>query len=237
MSRPGHRRDDNSRLPLATALLAALVVAPAQADRPLTSETADVVERGQCVLDSAARRLRESGAPRVESIGGVLGCGLFEGTQMLLGVQHARSAGSSAQAVTLGGKSNLVEVKAGQTGFGLAYLLGSVKAPGANYRLDSVSVVGLASRELRAGLLGHANLGVSRSRIDSRTSALWSLGVETTADLSFAADLYGESGSRPSVSVGTGYTFRPGWSVNFVLAKSLEAPRGHEASVGLRIAY
>jgi hypothetical protein len=225
---------------LALALL--MAQAPfARADRPLVSETADALEKGSCVLDSAARRLRESGAPSVSSVGGVLGCGLFGTTQFLLGWQRASGGGVSAQGLTVGGKTNLVEVKDGQTGFGLAYGIGSVKVSGAGgssgFRHDTTSLVGLATREVSKGVLGHANFGLSRSKLDDKTRAVWSIGFETTSDLSFAADIFGESGSRPNISAGVGYMFTPGWSVNFAVARALEAPRGTEASLGLRVAF
>lgn len=225
-------------LPLLAATLLALQSTSARADRPLVSETADALEKGSCVIDSAARRLRESGSPNVSSVGGTLGCGLLGSTQMLLGYARASGGGVSAHGLSLGGKTNLVEIKDGQTGFGVVYGIASVKVSGGGgFKHDTTNLVGLASRELSKGLLGHANFGLSRSKLDNKTRAVWSLGMETTDELAFAGDVFGESGSKPNVSVGVGYTFTPGWSVNFTLAKALESPRGTEAAVGLRVAF
>lgn len=218
-------------------LFAALLTQHADAARPLVSETADSLEKGSCDIDSAVRRARESGSPNVNGIGSVLGCGLGDSTQMILGWQRASGGGTSAQALSLGGKTNLVPVEDGRTGFGVVYLLGAVKAGSGGFEYDITSIVGLASRELAKGVFGHANLGLVRSRLDDKTRAVWSLGLESTAELGFTADVFGESGSRPSLSVGVNYIFAPGWSINAALAKALEAPRGHEVSLGLRVAF
>lgn len=241
--KPLHKRIQlmGAALPWLAAAMLAVQATGARADRPLVSETADALARGDCVLDSAARRTSEPGAARVNSVGGVLGCGLFgsgEGaTQFLLGYARASSQGLRVQGASVGGKTNLVEVKDGQAGIGLAYALAAVKAPGSGWKRETTSLVGLVTREIAKGVLGHANLGWARSASERKNRAVWSLGVETTDTLAFAADVFGESGSRPNVSAGVGYTFAPGWSLNAAYAKALESPRGSELSLGLRVAF
>jgi hypothetical protein len=64
-------------------------------------------------------------------------------------------------------------------------------------RVEELRVVGLVSGELVSGVLGHANLGWSYSRSAKKSTTQWWLGVETTSDLSVAADVFGDDRGRP----------------------------------------
>jgi hypothetical protein len=125
----------------------------------------------------------------------------------------------------------------GRTGWGVAYSVGAVKAPGLKVEIDEIRIIGLASRELSPGLLGHANLGWSHSRIDKLSTTQWSLGVETTADLNVAADIFGDDRGRPSFSAGVGYVFGGGFSANLSYALQFDNPRVKAVGIGAKLVF
>ncbi len=122
-------------------------------------------------------------------------------------------------------------------GFGIAYSVGAVKEPGLSWRREELHVVGLITLELSKGLLGHTNLGWSRSRAARQNTTTWSLGIETVGDFTVAADAFGDDRGRPSLSAGVGYTFGKGLSANAALATLFEAPRVHQVSVGAKFVF
>lgn len=224
-------------LPALGAVALVLLAAPARADRPLVSETADAIEAGACQVEAALARARASGSPSLSSLGAIFSCGLKGGHQWALSYGRDSGGGDKAQSLGLGGKTNLVPVEAGKTGFGVAYSLGALKTAGTGYRFEDTTVLAVATRELASGLLGHANLGWTRSRSARQSTTLWSLGVETTGDVFYAADVFGDDRNKPSLSAGAGFNFSPGFSGNVAYALQFDKPRVRQISLGVKVVF
>ncbi len=222
---------------IVAATVAVMGAPSALADRPLASETADAIAAGTCQVESALLGKRARGAPTVRGWDNLFSCGLAHDTQAAIGYARERGAGETVQSVLLAGKTSLLVPQAERTGWGLAYAVGALRAPGQGLRADGVRVTGLATRELASGLLGHANLGWSYSRIGNASRTLWSLGIETTADFTVAADLFGDDRGRPTVSAGFGYTLLVGFSVNLSYALQFESPRVKSLGVGAKLVF
>jgi hypothetical protein len=220
------------------ALAAGLgMAASAVADRPLVSETADVIDSGACQIESALSRSRASGSDAVRLFGATFSCGIGLKTQLALGAERERAGSERATGLLLGGKTTLVAPESDRTGYGVAYTLTGGKSAGSSLRFEELSLSGLITRELRDGLLGHANLGWKRARVGSRNTTVWSLGMETAADFTIAADVFGDDRGRPAVSLGMGTVLTPGLSVNLAVAQQFETPRVRQTSVGLKVAF
>ncbi len=222
---------------IAVATLGALGSAPARADRPLVSETADVIERGACQVEAAGANSRASGSPNVRDLGAVFTCGMAFDTQPALAYGRIRAADVKQETLLLGAKTTLRAPEAGRAGFGVAYSIGAVKEPTLSWRREDLNVVGLVTLEVAQSLLGHANLGWTRSRSARQSTTTWSLGVETVGDFTMAADVFGDDRGRPSVSAGVGYAFGKALSVNAALATLFEATRVHQISVGAKLVF
>ncbi len=218
--------------PLPLLLLAAL---PALADRPLVSETADVIGRDSCQVEAGAARTSASGLQSARSGDALFSCGLPANSQAGLGYTRATSAGASIDAVRLVGKTTLLAPEPGRTGWGLAYGVGAEKS--VSWRIESLGVLAVATRELASGLLGHANLGWSRSRADQQSTTTWSLGLETTSDLTLAADVFGDDRNPATFSAGLGYAFGGGFSANLSYALLLDSPRARQVTLGAKFAF
>jgi len=209
----------------------------AWADRPLVSETADVIERGACQVEAAAATSRASGSPNARELGAVFTCGMAFDTQPALAYGRSRAGDVREEVLLLGAKTTLRAPDGARPGFGVAYSVGATKEPALSWRREELNVVGLISMEIAKGLLGHANLGWSRSRSARQSTTTWSLGVETVGDFTVAADAFGDDRGRPSVSAGVGYAFGKGLSANLALATLFETTRVHQWSIGAKLVF
>lgn len=221
---------------IAAALAGALPLT-ARADRPLVSETADVIERGACQVETAFGRIGARGQAAARDFSAVYTCGMAADTQPQLAYAQSRLGGERIESLLLGAKTTLKVPADGQVGFGLAYSAQGLKLPHESYHFDELRLVGLGTAEMGHGWLGHVNLGTSRSRSARQSTTVWSLGVETVGDLTFAADVFGDDRSRPAASAGVGYLFGAGVSANLAYAVQFDTPRVRQWSLGAKLAF
>lgn len=190
------------------ALLAAsiLLVSPlAQAGHPLVSETPDALESGSCQVEFQQARVKARDTAAETGSDLQFSCGLGLRSQVAIGTTSVRSAGERSDSYRLVGKTALFAAEDGQTGVGLRYGASWLQTPGANTEWVDSTVLLVVTREVANGVLAHANLGLRRDRVLRQSTRLWSVGVESTDTLSFAADLFGEQRDKPWASVGAGW--------------------------------
>jgi hypothetical protein len=223
---------------LAALCVGLLAAAQVHADRPLVTETADVLGPGQCQLEAAAARARPSGAPSQNEAGATFSCGTPLDTQLAVTYVQLRSSDLDVKGVVLGGKTMLRAPAEGRIGFGVSYSVAGVQEAGAAFETEAYTLLGLTTVELTRGLLGHANLGLRRSQTERLQRTVWSFGLETDgSDLVFAADLYGNLRSGVLASVGAGYDFGGGFSLNAAYAYQFEAPRVRQWLIGAKLEF
>ncbi len=218
-------------------LSAALVTQSAWAGHPLVSETADALQRGTCEVEFLRGLEKARSAPTLGSSDMQFSCGAGTRSQAAIGINSTRVDGLRVESYRAGGKTTLVAPEDGNTGFGVRYSLGWTAVQGRRTELESTTVLAVASREISNGVTAHANLGFTRNRLQSRSTGLWSLGVETTDALSLAADVYGEERSKPSVSLGAGW--RAGKDVYLSVAYALQTAdeKAKTLSLGLKVMF
>lgn len=220
---------------LATALLAATL--PALADRPLVTETADVIEDGACQVEAWGGRSTASGSPAVRGLAGFFSCGVGSSTQLGLGASDERSDGITTRTLLVAGKTTLVAPADGRTGFGVAYSFDNVHVQGEGSKFDNVNVVGLVTRQIAPQALLHLNLGWTRSRATHLNSTTWSVGVETTTNPTFAVDVYGDDRGRPGTSGGVGFSITRDFSINAAFAQQWESPAVRQWTLGAKLVF
>lgn len=223
------------RLPGACAGLLLLAAVTAHADRPLVSETADVIGAGQCQIETGLAHASARGTPSARGFDTFGSCGIAGHTQLGVALAASRQAGATDLGLTLVGKHTLKMPEAGATGYGLAYALGMEKASGDSWRHGSTRLLGVATRELATGLLGHLNLGWERSQRDRLNSTLWSMGVESDSGLRWAADVFSDDRSRPWVSAGLLFPLADKISANLSYAQQFERTRVRQWTLGFKI--
>lgn len=222
---------------LLTPLLLALCASVARADRPLVSETADVIGAGDCQLEVAVGKWRESGASSPVLLETLVSCGLGGHSQLGVTLAGARADGSTDKLVALGGKTTLVMPKDHTAGFALAYSAWRSNDAGEGWNQGGGRLFGVATRELGKDLLGHLNLGWLRTGRNRLNHTTWSLGIEGDGRLGWAADLFGDDRSRPWASGGVILPLNDGISANLAYAQQFESPRVHLWTLGLKIEF
>lgn len=221
----------------AAGLAAAAVALPAHADRPLVSETADVIAAGDCQIEAWGGRAHASGRARERETTAFTSCGAGGRHQFGLAASRNVVQDTHVTGYTLFGKTTLRMPEKGQTGVGVAYTLGLDKAPGQGLRRESASLLGVATQALDGGLLLHANLGWLHSRSAGASTTTWSLGVERVDDFSWAADIFGDDRSRPWVSAGAGWALLDKLSFNAAYALQFERKKVRQLSVGVKLQF
>lgn len=195
------------------AVLGALILATAGdaafAGRPLQSEDAGVLGRGECEFEAAFRRESGVEAPSAREITGQVGCGVGVQTQLALALARSRSGATRGEGVALSGKTFLRELTETQAGLTLAYAIANARASGQSFRHESTEIKAVASAPLRGGdWLLHGNLGWSRAEGERQNSTLWSAAVERLGIGRFdlMAEVFGDDRSAPWWNTGLRYT-------------------------------
>lgn len=219
-------------------LFACLLPLAAHADRPLVSETADVIDEGACQLEMAGARTKQKDSPSERGLAALASCGVAGIHQFGIGISRDRVADESATGLVLTGKTTLHFPGEGRPGFGVAYSLGFDKSAGNSLRHESATVLAAVTQQFGEGLIAHANLGWDYSKSARMSTTTWALGIETTGDFWVAADIFGDDRSRrPWASAGFGWAPVDGFSLNFAYAQQFERPRIRQLSVGLKIEF
>jgi hypothetical protein len=220
------------------SVLAILIASPAaRAARPLVSETADALARGDCEFESALASTRMRGKSNTGSLDALVACGIGMGTQVSSAYNRSRSGGLTDQVITLGGKTNLAEAQDGRVGWAIAYGASIDKAPGSNWTHGNTRVFGVATKSLTASLVGHFNLGWLRTEGDRLNSTTWSLGFEGDGPVRWAADVFGDDRSRAWVSAGLAWPLAEKLTANLAYAQQFERPRVHQWTLGFKFDF
>ncbi len=221
------------------ALAALVASAPAMANRPLNTDTADTIADGRCQFEPYVASTRSSGVAPVHATLLQLNCGVTPNTQLGVAAFRSDSAGETIAGVVASGKTNVVELKDGQTGVALSYGLGALKYPGAAWANDSASLNLIGTRELVPGLLGHANLGWVHSRSVHQSSTTWALGFEWAAapKLDLSAEAYADDRNRPWLSTGVHWVLGKQFSVNASFGAQSTKPRVRQLTAGFNVEF
>jgi len=212
-----------------------LACAPAWANRPLNTDTADTIPHHRCQFEPYAASTRAEGEPRQLDKIVQLNCGVTPHTQ--LGVVYDRSsAGDETEsALALAGKTNLRELTETQTGVAVAYGLSSLRSAGrSSWRQDGSFVNAIATRRLAPELLGHLNLGWSRSRLASQDSTTWGEALEWSLSprVVLSGEAFGTDRTSGWWSAGLWWALGDSFSVNVSYGAQRSGPRARQATAG-----
>lgn len=177
---------------MALALAAALACGPACAGRPLVTEDAGVLERGDCEFEGIGSHLSAAGS--TARMGQVqLSCGIGLQTQIQGAIATSSIERERSTLATAGGKTYLRQLTDEQAGFALAYSFVGSRPSGMGWQYDVTALLGVVTVPVRKDLLLHANLGASYSRAERDTNAIWAGAVEFLRVGATAFDLMAEA--------------------------------------------
>ncbi|HEY2926189.1 hypothetical protein [Piscinibacter sp.] len=221
------------------ALLAGTASFSVQANRPLTTDTADTIAHHRCQFEPYAASTRSSGSPTLQTTILQLNCGVREDTQLGVAYGRGSAAGLRVETFSAAGKTNLIELKDRQTGVAVAYGLGAAKDDTSGWKHVASWTTLIATRSLREGLLAHANLGWSRSQSAKQNSTTWALALEWTAapKLTLSAETYGDDRGKPWVGGGIWSPLTEQFSVNASFGVQTSNPRVRQITAGFNFEF
>jgi hypothetical protein len=241
---PARTANDARELPLKhvhrlATLLIATACGAAHAGRPLATEDADVLERGNCEWEGFAARLTTSGTPAVNGATMQVGCGFGWNSQAALGYSRERSDGASTSAWGVSGKTAIVERAEGRTGLTLAWGLGTQREPGGSMKHETSFLALVATREWADGWLTHANLGWVRSESASASATTWNLAIEKPVGngVDLMAEVYGDDRERPWLGAGVRWSVSERFSLNGSWSVQNQSPRPKLWTLGFKLAF
>lgn len=219
--------------------LAASTCAPALANRPLNTDTADTIPHHRCQFEPFAATTRTSGEPSQRTLTLQLNCGVTPSTQLGAAYSHSSAGDDSEGTLTVAGKTNLVELTDTQTGIAVAYGLNAARSPASSWRHDASFGYLIATRRLRDDLLGHVNLGWSRSEAARQDSTTWAAALEWSLSprVVLSGEVYGNDRSAAWWGAGLWFSLRENFSVNLSCGVQRETPRVRQVTAGFNFEF
>lgn len=224
---------------LVAALLALLAAAPAWAGRPLQTEDAGLLGRGDCELESFAARERVRGLPAVRVAGLQMGCGVGGDTQLALAAARARADGEHVDELTLVGKTGLRDLTDEQAGVTLAYAASAMRLPGGSFRHELTQLRAVLMVP-RGDWLLHANLGAERSEAERLSTTTWALAVERIGLGAFdlMGEVFGDDRNEPWFNAGLRLNALPQrLMVDASYGVQLDSARAKLLTIGFKYAF
>lgn len=227
-----------------TAAMAGLFSAPAYAGRPLQTEDAGVLARGECELEGATQRLSAAGAHATDT-GLQFGCGAGWNSQIAASISTASAGGVRTSDFGLVGKTGLWKAD-GQddaAALTLAWGLASAKEAGDSWRHAGTELNLALSTPASASLTLHANLGHARDEQLKVRSTTWGLALEHAgfgADRRWApmGELFGDDREPPWWNFGLRFTAVPEkFFVDFSYGRQFASGQPSLVTLGFKAAF
>jgi hypothetical protein len=224
---------------LFAALVCALPVISAHAGRPLATEDAGVLARGDCEWESFAARATERNSDAVSTLSTQLGCGVGHGSQLQLALLRESSGGQHANGLVLGGKTGLIERKDDAPGLTLAWGLVAAKQPGDSFKHERTALNLVVSTDLAKDLSGHANLGWARSHSLRQSATTWNFAAEYALGngVDVLAEYYGQSHDKPALGAGLRIAVTEKFNVDASYAVQSGTAKAKLFTVGAKLAF
>lgn len=224
---------------LVLAVCLMLLSQPSWAARPFTTEDAGVIAGGDCELETFGSHVRARPDPSERGGWAQLGCGIGFNTQLAVGAGRFKSGDESNTAAALIGKTALRPLTDDSFGITLAYALQGIKPAGGQLRHADSSVALVVSIP-HARWITHANLGISRSRLESKTAGTYALAIERLGEqgLDVGVEVFGKGGESPWIGTGARYAIMPEkLFVDLSFAVQSSDSHARQLTVGLKYSF
>jgi hypothetical protein len=211
----------------------------AHAGRPLQTEDAGIIERGQCEFEGFVQRESADAEPSVRLGSLQISCGLPASTQLGVQLERQHVSGEHGDALGLVGKTALVPLAAEAAGLTLAYGLRATRSSGSSLRYAD-HFVDLVATVPRGPWLLHGNLGTAHDRTAGIDSTTWALAVERTGLGRFdaMAEVYGDDRAAPWWNLGLRYTaIAERLFIDGSYGRQMNGARATLVSLGLKYAF
>jgi hypothetical protein len=219
------------------AVGALLLVGAAQAARPLATDDASVLERGECELEAVVGRERAEGAS-VQGRALQIGCGIGRHAQLSLAGERAGADGQRERGAVLAAKT--AWATGDHSGWGLSAGIAWARPSGEGTRHAASAVSLLHTRGLGDSVILHANLGHSRDEQQGRGSTAWGVALEHAgwAGMAPMAELIGDDREAPAWNLGLRWSVLPeSLTLDLAYGRRIVGGRPSSLSVGATLAF
>ncbi len=224
---------------LAAATLA-LLATSAHAGRPLVTEDAGVLGKGECEWESYAGSARASGSSNVSHWNTQLACHVIGDTQAAVSYGQVSGGGTKAQIASINGKTGLYKSKEGDLGITLAWgVLGS-KFTGGSFGTDGIFLNGVLTKQINENLTVNANLGWARDHTVSPRRGYSSANFALEYNLGNGLEVMGEVMSIDGESgygLGLRYAASKAWSLSIGYLAQNPSPQVKLWTVGATLTF
>lgn len=226
------------RLPAAAVLVAALAsCSSAWAGRPLVTEDAGVLARGECEWESFAGR---QSRPKVTLVATQAGCGAGGNTQLAVGAAHGGPSQDRSTSMLVSGKTAFSASDEAAPQLAMAYSLFGGREPGDTLNYTGAEIKGVATLA-HAGWRWHANAGLLLSHQEREQRVIWAMAAERPAAigaLDLMGEIHGDDRSRPWVQVAVRWSALPGrLFLDASYGIHTNSRRARLATVGMKLAF
>ncbi len=215
--------------------LAALAALPAHAARPLVTDDAGVLGRGDCEWELVA--VKPSGDARGWNTVGT--CGVVEGLQLIGTYAQDRAGGATTHGLSLGAKKSLVDGGEHGISFTASAALNATRERDSGWRGAAGVLNLIATQPLGGGISAHANLGTLRER-GGRDTTTWGLAAEHTGEsgIDLMAEAYGDDrSSAPWLALGVRWNLSKTFNLNASWGRQGGADGSRLVTVGAKLVF
>lgn len=217
----------------------ALTASAAHAARPLATEDAGVLARGECEWESVGARLQAEPGVTAHAWNTQVACGAGGQTQLALGYAHTRDAESHDQALAFSGKTGLRDGGNEGTSVAITYGVNLLRTSVSHFRLDAAALNLALSKPLPGALVVHANVGWLHTVDDHRSVTTWNLAIEhpLVDGVDIGGEVYGDDHASPMVALGLRWALTRRIDLNASLARQSGDAHARLLTVGAKWAF
>jgi hypothetical protein len=211
----------------------------AHAGRPLATEDAGVLGKGECESESFAARNTAADSDAATTLSTQIGCGFGFGSQLQLAVARRSAADERTHTLTLGGKTQVIDRPDDGLGLTLAWGIVSLRPAGGSFKRYTTGLNLALSQQLSSSLTGHANLGGVRTQNPRQSSVTWNLALEyaLAAGLDLMAEAYGQERDKPWAGVAVRYAVKERVFVDASVAQQSGTSKAKLLTLGARLGF
>ncbi len=225
---------------LAAAALA-LLANSAHAGRPLVSEDAGVLGKGECEWESFLASARVSGAPTANGWNTQLGCGVLASSQVALSVGQVKGGGITGhQVASISGKTGLYKNDGGDLAVALAWGVLGTRYTGGSFGTDNIFLNGVLTKQLSERVTINVNLGWTEARRVSPKHGASNANLALEYTLGNGLEVMGEVMSVDGESgfgMGLRYAASKAWSLNLGYLVQNPSPQYRQWSLGAKFTF
>ena len=203
------------------AALSLSVIAPAFAGKPLNTDDAGTIAKGECEIEAYASAYRVSSA-NASGLTSQFSCGVVEGTQLGIGLGRYNDDTGNVDSISLSGKTQIIDGGKDSTSLSLGFGAVGTSSPGQSMSLSNYTFSLLATKPLTEDFSVHFNAGLLRdsSRGSAKNYGIWGLAGEyaLTEKVALVGETYGQEGSKPWTGVGARWQASKALSLGLLFA-------------------